>query len=177
MMGPPVLYRVERPGLGGRAFVLLKFRTMREAVDQDGYPLPDKARVTSLGRILRRTSLDELPQLFNVVRGDMSLVGPRPLNTHYLELYTPEQARRHEVKPGITGLAQVSGRNALTWEQRFALDVRYVNEVSFRLDLSIVMRTVWAIFTSSTVDADGDLDVPSFTGNRDVASGDPGSDR
>jgi lipopolysaccharide/colanic/teichoic acid biosynthesis glycosyltransferase len=176
-MGSPVLYRVERPGLGARPFVLLKFRTMREAVDQHGYPLPDTARVTSLGRILRRTSVDELPQLFNVVRGDMSLVGPRPLNTHYLRLYTPEQARRHEVKPGITGLAQVSGRNALSWEQRFALDVRYVNDVSFRLDFSIVTRTVWAMFTSKTVNADGDLDVPSFTGNPEVASRDTEGDR
>ena len=164
-MGSPVLHRVVRPGLHARPFVLYKFRTMTDAVDASGELLPDKERVTPLGRFLRRTSLDELPQLINVLKGDMSLVGPRPLCMRYLKLYTLDQARRHRVKPGITGLAQVNGRNALTWEQKFALDGQYVDEVSFLLDVRIVLQTVVMVLERQGVSSDGDLDVPDFTGS------------
>ena len=138
---------------------------MRDVVDATGKPLPDRERITPLGRLLRKTSFDELPQFLNVVKGEMSLVGPRPLRTEYLDLYTPEQARRHEVKPGITGLAQVRGRNALSWEDRFALDVWYVDHASFVFDMRIVLLTVITMLTCSSVGSDGDLDVPSFTGS------------
>src|SRR5215218_6126404 len=141
-MGRPVLYRQERPGLGGATFRLVKFRTMNQARDESGRLLPDEERVTRLGQWLRKTSLDELPELANVVRGDMSLVGPRPLVKAYLPRYSPEQARRHDVKPGLTGLAQVSGRNALSWSERFALDVHYVDHQSLTLDLRILALTV-----------------------------------
>lgn len=164
-MGSPVLYRVTRPGLHARPFVLLKFRTMNDAVDAEGNPLPDKDRVTPLGRFLRRTSLDELPQLFNVLKGEMSLVGPRPLNAQYLPLYSAEQARRHNVKPGITGLAQISGRNALSWQERFRLDVRYADDPTLRLDALILMQTILRVLRRDSVGPDGDLDVPLFTGN------------
>ena len=165
VMGSPVLHRVARPGLGARPFVLVKFRTMTDSVDQHGCLLPDRARITPLGRFLRKTSLDELPQLFNVLNGDMSLVGPRPLKIEYLKSHTPEQMRRHEVKPGITGLAQINGRNALSWEERFALDVRYVSEASLRLDMTILMQTAWELLKGKSVSRDGDLDVPSFGGS------------
>lgn len=164
-MGPPVLYRVRRPGLHARPFVLLKFRTMTNAIDASGKPLPDKDRVTSVGRFLRRTSLDELPQLVNVLRGEMSMVGPRPLNDRYLDLYTPEQARRHHVRPGITGLAQVSGRNALSWEERFRLDVQYADHVNLIMDVRILLQTLVKVLRRDSVTPDGDLDVPSFTGS------------
>jgi len=164
-MGRPVLHRAIRPGFKGRMFVLYKFRTMIDAVDAEGKPLPDKDRVTPFGQFLRKTSLDELPQLFNVLRGDMSLVGPRPLLPAYLDLYTPEQARRHDVKPGITGLAQVNGRNRLDWDQRFALDVHYVDNVSFLLDMRIIGQTVAAVLRRSSISPEGDLDVPFFTGS------------
>jgi lipopolysaccharide/colanic/teichoic acid biosynthesis glycosyltransferase len=164
-MGSPVLYRVARPGLHARSFVLLKFRTMNDAVDAAGKPLPDKDRVTPLGRALRRTSLDELPQLFNVLKGEMSLVGPRPLNAQYLGLYSAEQARRHHVKPGITGLAQISGRNRVTWEERFRLDVQYADHLSLRLDARILLETVFKVLRRDSVGPDGDLDVPLFTGS------------
>jgi lipopolysaccharide/colanic/teichoic acid biosynthesis glycosyltransferase len=147
-LGPPVVFRQVRPGLGGRPFTLLKFRTLRETRDARGEPLPDRARATPLGRRLRAASLDELPELVNVVRGEMSLVGPRPLLTKYLELYTPEEARRHEVRPGITGWAQVHGRNRTTWEERFAHDVWYVDHLSFGLDLRILARTAAALLRS-----------------------------
>lgn len=140
-VGSPVLFRQERPGRDGRIFTLVKFRTMRAAAPGQGVD-SDADRLSALGRRLRALSLDELPTLVNVVRGDMSLVGPRPLLVEYLDRYTPEQARRHEVRPGITGLAQVSGRNALSWEERFALDVQYVDTRSLRLDLAILLRTV-----------------------------------
>ena len=142
MMGRPVLFRQTRPGLHGRPFVLYKFRTMTDARDAAGQLLPDGERLTRLGRFLRRTSLDELPELFNVLRGDMSLVGPRPLLMGYLPHYTPEQARRHEVRPGLTGWAQIHGRNAVSWEEKFTLDVWYVDHCSLRLDLQILVRTV-----------------------------------
>lgn len=164
-MGSPVLYKVVRPGLHGRPFILYKFRTMMDITDAAGRSLPDSERVIPFGRVLRRTSLDELPQLINVLRGDMRLVGPRPLCMKYLKLYTPEQARRHHVKPGITGLAQVCGRNALTWEQKFALDVQYVDEASFLLDVRILLQTVVKVLRRQSISPDGDLDVPDFTGS------------
>jgi lipopolysaccharide/colanic/teichoic acid biosynthesis glycosyltransferase len=159
-MGSPVLFRQVRPGLGGRPFAILKFRTMRDGGE------PDAERITRLGRFLRETSLDELPELLNVLRGDMSLVGPRPLLVAYLDRYTPEQARRHEVRPGLTGLAQVSGRNATTWEQRLALDVEYVDSRSFALDLRIIGRTVRAVLAREGIAADGHATMPEFLGDR-----------
>ena len=164
-MGSPVLYRVTRPGLNAEPFLLYKFRTMRDLVDPAGRPLSDKERITRLGRFLRKTSLDELPQLINVLNGEMSLIGPRPLRIEYLNLYTPQQARRHEVKPGITGVAQIKGRNMLSWEERFALDVWYVDHASLILDLRILLQTVLIVLRRESVSPDGDLDVPSFTGS------------
>jgi lipopolysaccharide/colanic/teichoic acid biosynthesis glycosyltransferase len=161
-MGSPVLFRQVRPGLGGRSFTILKFRTMRDGDE------PDAERITRLGRFMRETSLDELPELLNVLRGDMSLVGPRPLLVAYLDSYSPEQARRHEVRPGLTGLAQVSGRNATTWEQRFALDVEYVDTRSMALDLRIIGRTVRAVVAREGISAEGHATMPEFTG--EVAS-------
>jgi sugar transferase EpsL len=163
-MGRPILFRDSRPGLKGAPFTLYKFRTMTNATGADGRLLPARNRVTRLGRVIRRTSLDELPQLFNVLRGDMSLVGPRPLLTEYLGLYDPEQARRHDVRPGITGLAQISGRNAATWEQKFACDVYYVDHVSLALDLHILLQTVVKVLRREGVSADGDVNVARFTG-------------
>ena len=163
-MGTPVLHRVTRPGLRGEPFVLNKFRTMTTVRNPSGELLPDRDRITRLGRILRRTSLDELPQLLNVVCGHMSLVGPRPLKMEYLALYSERQARRHDVRPGITGLAQISGRNLLDWDARFELDVFYAANVSWRLDLMILLKTAVVVLYRQTVSDDGDLDVPSFTG-------------
>ena len=160
-MGAPVLFRQRRIGRRGRPFTLLKLRTMRAAT----VGAPDAARLTRLGTGLRAWSLDELPQLWNVVRGDMSLVGPRPLLPKYLPRYTPEQARRHEVRPGLTGLAQVSGRNGLTWEEKFALDVRYVDERSLALDLRILWRTVLAVIRRDGVSAAGHATMPEFLGS------------
>ncbi len=144
-LGSPILFRQVRPGLHGQPFTMFKFRTMRDLYDQNGKLLPDADRLTSFGRFLRRSSLDELPELFNVLKGEMSLVGPRPLLVHYLALYTPPQMRRHEVPPGITGWAQVNGRNRLAWEQKFVLDVWYVDHLSFLLDLKIILLTLWKI--------------------------------
>jgi sugar transferase EpsL len=141
-IGPPALFRQQRPGLYGKPFTILKFRTMVDAVDANGNLLPDAQRITLLGRFLRRTSLDELPELVNVLRGDMSLVGPRPLLNEYLPLYSQEQMRRHAVRPGITGWSQVNGRNALTWEEKIELDLWYVDNRSFRLDLRILLTTI-----------------------------------
>jgi sugar transferase EpsL len=155
-MGAPVLFRQVRPGLGGRPFTILKFRTMRDG------DAPDAERITRLGRFLRETSLDELPELLNVLRGDMSLVGPRPLLVEYLDRYTPDQARRHEVRPGLTGLAQVSGRNATTWEERFALDLEYVDSRSLALDLRIIGRTVRAVVAREGITAEGHATMPEF---------------
>jgi sugar transferase EpsL len=163
-MGRPVLFRQVRPGRGGRPFELLKFRTMRDARDADGRPLPDGERLTPFGKFLRRTSLDELPELWNVLRGDMSLVGPRPLLMEYLPLYSPEQARRHEVRPGITGLVQVSGRNALGWEEKFRLDVAYVDRCSLATYLRILALTAAAVVTGRGVAAEGSETMPRFTG-------------
>jgi lipopolysaccharide/colanic/teichoic acid biosynthesis glycosyltransferase len=164
--GRPVLFVQERPGLEGRIFRLYKFRTMRDARDERGRLLPDGERLTRFGRLLRATSLDELPELFNVLKGDMSLVGPRPLRVEYLDLYTPEQARRHEVRPGITGWAQVNGRNSLSWEERFALDVWYADNRSFWLDLKILLKTVPAFLAARGINQDGHATMPAFTGTR-----------
>src|SRR5690606_23360256 len=143
---------------------LLKFRAMTDATAPDGSPLPDAERLTAVGRFLRRTSLDELPELVNVLRGEMSLVGPRPLLMHYLDLYTPEQMRRHEVRPGITGWAQVNGRNALTWEEKFGFDVWYVDHMSFWLDLKILLLTVWKVLRGEGISQQGHVTMPEFTG-------------
>lgn len=164
-LGGPVLFSQPRPGLGGKIFTLRKFRTMTDARDASGAPLPDAARLTRFGRILRATSLDELPELWNVLTGDMSLVGPRPLLPEYLPLYSPEQARRHEVLPGITGWAQVNGRNAITWPEVFNLDVWYVDNVNPLLDLTILARTVGAVFSRRGVSEPGAATRSPFTGN------------
>ncbi len=163
-LGAPVLFRQTRPGKDGRPFGLLKFRTMRDAVDADGRPLDDGARLTPLGRKLRASSLDELPAFWNVLKGEMSLVGPRPLLMEYLPLYTPQQARRHEVRPGITGLAQVSGRNAIGWEEKFALDIRYVDNRSILLDLKILALTVQKVLQRDGITAEGSASMPRFEG-------------
>ena len=164
-MGPPVLFRQLRPGREGRPFELTKFRTMTDQRGPDGALLPDAQRLTALGRFLRRTSIDELPELVNVVRGDMSLVGPRPLLMEYLPRYSPEQARRHEVRPGVTGWTQVNGRNALTWEEKFALDVWYVDHRSTRLDLEILGRTVSQVLGGQGVSAPGHATMEPFRGS------------
>jgi lipopolysaccharide/colanic/teichoic acid biosynthesis glycosyltransferase len=163
-MGSPVLFRQVRPGLGGRPFEVVKFRTMLNAVDSAGKPLSDAERLTRFGRFLRASSLDELPQLWNVLRGDMSLVGPRPLLMQYLPLYSPEQARRHEVRPGLTGWSQVNGRNALGWDEKFDLDVWYVDNRSFALDLKILLRTALQLLRPRGVTAAGHDTMPEFRG-------------
>ena len=164
-LGFPVIFRQLRPGLRGRPFNIYKFRTMTEARDRQGRFLPDNKRLTRLGRILRSTSLDELPELWNVLKGDMSLVGPRPLLIKYLDRYTPEQARRHEVKPGITGWAQVNGRNAISWEDKFKLDVWYVDNWSLWLDLKIIAMTVWKILKREGISQPGHATAEEFMGN------------
>ncbi len=163
-LGAPVLFLQQRPGLGGRPFWLLKFRTMTDARGAGGVLLPDAERLTRFGRFLRATSLDELPELFNVLKGDMSLVGPRPLLMQYLERYTPEQARRHEVRPGITGWAQVNGRNAITWEEKFKLDVWYVDNWSLWLDIKIIFMTIWKIFKREGINQAGQATMEEFMG-------------
>lgn len=164
----PVFFRQVRPGLHGRPFVIYKFRTMREACDESGNPLPDEKRLTRLGKWLRNTSLDELPELFNVLKGEMSLVGPRPLLMEYLDCYTSEQARRHEVKPGITGWAQVNGRNAITWEEKFKLDVWYVDNWSLWLDLKIILLTIWKILTREGISASGHATMSLFSHQKEL---------
>jgi len=164
LLGHPVLFRQKRPGLAGRPFELLKFRTMTEAKDAEGNLLPDDKRITRFGRFLRRTSLDELPELLNVLKGKMSLVGPRPLLMEYLERYTVEQARRHEVKPGITGWAQVNGRNALAWEEKFKLDVWYVDHVGLWLDLKILAMTAGQVAMGKGISAKKHVTMPVFEG-------------
>ena len=165
-LGRPVLFAQERPGLHGVPFRMVKFRTMRDALDAEGRPLPDGDRLTRLGTFLRSTSLDELPELWNVLRGDMSLVGPRPLMMEYLPLYSAGQARRHEVKPGITGWAQVNGRNALTWEEKFRLDVWYVDHASFWLDLKIMVFTLWKTIRRDGINQRGHATMPDFLGSK-----------
>lgn len=165
-LGRPILFHQARPGLHGQPFDMIKFRTMTDARGADGEPLPDRDRLTSFGNFLRATSLDELPELWNVLTGDMSLVGPRPLLMEYLPLYAPEQARRHEVRPGITGWAQVNGRNALTWEEKFRLDVWYVDHRSIRLDLKILWLTVRKVLSREGVNATGEATMQKFTGGK-----------
>jgi len=167
--GPPVFFRQRRPGLGGKPFELVKFRTMRDARDASGRPLPDAERLTTVGRVLRATSIDELPQLWNVLRGDMSLVGPRPLLVEYLPRYTPRQARRHEVLPGITGWAQIHGRNALGWEEKFELDVWYVEHWSLWLDLKILALTAVRVAQRRGISSRGHATMPEFTGGEGAA--------
>jgi len=164
-LGSPVLFRQQRPGLHGRPFVMVKFRTMRDACGSDGQLLPDEKRMTKLGLLLRNLSLDELPELWNVLKGDMSLVGPRPLLMEYLRLYSPEQARRHEAKPGITGWAQVNGRNAISWEDKFKLDVWYVDHHSFWLDIKIICLTPWLVLWRRSVSEPGGVTMSNFTGS------------
>jgi len=165
-LGAPVFFRQQRPGLHGKPFTMVKFRTMTDARDAQGNLLPDAERLTRFGRLLRSTSLDELPELWNVLRGEMSLVGPRPLLMRYLPLYTPEQARRHEVPPGITGWAQVNGRNAISWEEKFALDVWYVDHCSLWLDIKIIGMTVGKIFAREGISQAGQATMEEFRGSQ-----------
>lgn len=169
-LGAPILFRQTRPGRAGRPFIILKFRTMLDAYDAEGRPLPDADRLTRFGNFLRRSSLDELPELLNVLRGDMSLVGPRPLIMAYLDRYSPEQAKRNLMRPGITGLAQVSGRNALPWEERFVLDTYYVEHWSFLLDVKILLRTVIKVFLREDISAEGHVTMPEFLGSKTAHS-------
>ena len=164
-IGRPIFFLQARPGLKGKPFKMIKFRTMKDAVDEQGQPRPDSERMTTFGAKLRATSLDELPELWNVLKGDMSLVGPRPLLMEYLPLYSPQQARRHEVRPGITGWAQVNGRNAISWEEKFALDVWYVDNRTFWLDLKILWLTVIKVFKRDDITAQGEVSMPKFKGN------------
>lgn len=167
-MNSPVLFRQLRPGYRGKPFMLVKFRTMNSARDEQGRLLPDEKRLTKLGSLLRRYSLDELPQLWNVLKGEMSLVGPRPLLMQYLERYTPEQARRHDVKPGLTGWAQVNGRNALSWEEKFRLDVWYADHWSLGFDARILAMTIRKIFRREGIAQRGHATMPEFTGRNRV---------
>lgn len=164
-LGSPVLFRQVRPGKDGKAFEMIKFRTMRDANDEEGKPLPDEQRMTPFGNWLRSTSLDELPELWNVVKGDMSLVGPRPLLMEYLPLYSKEQYRRHEVRPGVTGWAQINGRNALSWEDKFKLDVWYVDHQTFWLDIKILFLTVKKVLVRDGISAEGEVTMTKFTGS------------
>lgn len=164
-LGSPVLFAQERPGLHGRVFTMRKFRTMLHPDPERGLTTDDQ-RLTAFGAMLRSTSLDELPTLWNIIRGDMSVVGPRPLLVQYLDRYTPEQARRHEVRPGLTGLAQVSGRNALDWEDKFRLDVKYVDNTSLSLDIAIITRTVWSVLKRDGISGEGTTTMTEFTGPR-----------
>jgi lipopolysaccharide/colanic/teichoic acid biosynthesis glycosyltransferase len=166
LLGSPVFFRQERPGLHGRPFAMFKFRTMRDLRDHDGRLLPDRDRITKFGKLLRSTSLDELPELWNVLRGEMSVVGPRPLLMEYLPLYNEHQFRRHEVRPGVTGWAQINGRNSLTWEEKFSLDVWYVDNHAFWLDLQIIVKTVVKVVFRSGISADGDVTMPRFEGTK-----------
>ncbi|WP_370213860.1 sugar transferase [Roseovarius sp.] len=164
-MGSPVFFRQTRPGRHGKPFEMVKFRTMRDAIGAEGRPLPDAERLTKLGHFLRSSSLDELPELWNVLKGEMSLVGPRPLLMEYLPLYSPEQARRHEVRPGVTGWAQVNGRNAISWDEKFALDVWYVDNRSLWLDLKIIWLTIRKVVRREGISAAGEATMSKFTGS------------
>lgn len=165
-LGSPVLFRQVRPGLDGKPFEMIKFRTMRDAVDATGKPLPDSERMTPFGSFLRSSSLDELPELWNVLKGDMSLVGPRPLLMEYLPLYNPEQYRRHEARPGVTGWAQINGRNALSWDEKFKLDIWYVDNRSFLLDLKIILLTIKKVVVRDGISADGEVTMAKFMGKK-----------
>jgi sugar transferase EpsL len=164
-LGSPVLFKQERPGFEGRPFTLIKFRTMLDARDTDGAHRPDAERMTAFGRWLRSSSVDELPELWNVLTGEMSLVGPRPLLMHYLPLYSPEQTRRHDVPPGITGWAQINGRNAISWEEKFALDVWYVDNWSLAFDAKILLASLVSVFSRRGISAEGAATMPEFTGS------------
>ncbi len=164
--GPPVIFRQLRPGYKGRPFHIYKFRTMTESLDEQGRPLPDSVRLTGLGRLMRSLSLDELPELFNILRGDMSVVGPRPLLMEYLPLYSPQQMRRHDAYPGLTGWAQVNGRNALDWETRFQLDTWYVDHWSFGLDLKIILLTLWKVVRREGISQPGQATMQPFKGSK-----------
>jgi lipopolysaccharide/colanic/teichoic acid biosynthesis glycosyltransferase len=166
-LGSPVFFRQTRPGLNGKPFKMVKFRTMLDATDKQGNPLPDDQRMTPFGSFLRASSLDELPELWNVLKGDMSLVGPRPLLMEYLPLYSKEQYRRHEARPGITGWAQVNGRNAISWEDKFKLDVWYVDNQSFLLDMKILFLTVKKVVVRDGISGEGEATMSKFTGNKD----------
>ena len=163
-LGSPVLFRQVRPGLHGKPFEMIKFRTMKDAMDEQGTPLPDSERLTPFGQMLRSTSLDEMPELWNVIKGDMSIVGPRPLLTEYLPLYNTEQAKRHNVRPGMTGHAQVNGRNAIGWEEKFKLDTWYVENQSTLLDFKIMFKTVHKVLAKDDISAEGEATMTRFTG-------------
>jgi len=165
-LGSPVLFRQVRPGLHGKPFEMIKFRTMKDAVDEQGNPLPDSERLTPFGQMLRSTSLDEMPELWNVIKGDMSIVGPRPLLMEYLPLYSPEQAKRHNVCPGMTGHAQVNGRNAISWEEKFKLDTWYVENQSIWLDFKIMFKTVHKVLAKDDISAKGEATMAKFTGTK-----------
>lgn len=165
-LGSPVLFRQTRPGLNGTPFEMVKFRTMRDAVDANGNPLPDADRMTVFGNKLRNSSLDELPELWNVLKGDMSLVGPRPLLMQYLPLYNQEQARRHEVRPGVTGWAQINGRNAISWEEKFKYDVWYVDNRTILLDIKILIKTVKTVLIKEGISAKDEVTMPPFKGSK-----------
>ena len=166
-LGSPILFEQTRPGLNGRPFKMVKFRTMKDAVDDEGVDLPDSERMTPFGNKLRDSSLDELPELWNVLKGDMSLVGPRPLLMQYLPLYSKEQARRHDVRPGVTGWAQINGRNAISWDEKFKLDTWYVDNRSFFLDIKILFLTVKKVLIKEGISAEGHVTIEPFKGNRD----------
>lgn len=165
-LGSPVLFRQVRPGLHGKPFEMIKFRTMKEAVDAQSNPLPDSERLTPFGQMLRSTSLDEMPELWNVIKGDMSIVGPRPLLMEYLPLYSPEQAKRHDVRPGMTGHAQVNGRNAIGWEEKFKLDTWYVENQSIWLDFKIMLKTVKKVIAKDDINEAGEVTMTKFTGTK-----------
>jgi lipopolysaccharide/colanic/teichoic acid biosynthesis glycosyltransferase len=165
-LGAPVLFRQTRPGLNGKPFEMIKFRSMKDAIDTEGNPLPDSERLTAFGQTLRNTSLDELPGLWNVLKGDMSLVGPRPLLMEYLPLYSAEQNRRHQLRPGITGHAQVNGRNAIGWEEKFKLDTWYIDNQSLWLDIKILFKTVKKVLIKDGISADGEATMSKFTGSK-----------
>ena len=164
-LGGPVIFKQERPGLNGKVFKLYKFRTMTDAKDENGNLLDDEYRLTSFGKKLRSTSRDERPELYNILKGDMSIVGPRPLLVKYLPLYSDEQKRRHDVRPGLTGLAQVSGRNAITWTEKFNKDIEYVDNVSFGLDVSIFFKTIYCVLKREGINSDSAATMEDFTGN------------
>ena len=165
-LGSPVLFRQVRPGLHGKPFEMIKFRTMKDAVDANGQPLPDSERLTPFGKMLRSTSLDEMPELWNVIKGDMSVVGPRPLLMEYVPLYNQEQAKRHNVRPGMTGHAQVNGRNAISWEEKFKLDTWYVENQSIWLDFKIMFKTVYKVLAKDDISAEGEATMTKFTGTK-----------
>lgn len=165
-IGSPIIFKQQRPGLHGKPFYMIKFRTMTDRRDKNGELLPDEQRLTRFGNFLRKSSIDELPELVNVLKGDMSLVGPRPLLMHYLPLYNDEQKRRHEIRPGVTGWAQVSGRNAISWERKFELDVWYIDHISFLLDVKILFLTIWKVVKKDGISAQDCATMPHFQGTK-----------